>query len=199
MTLWAEFHRKKRNHQREIWDEHGTKQRRVIKWNVWKDKANPCHHRAGLPRGTMIIGYSALLLSHMKDHLANRSEIFEILWLLLPAPTYSSSGHWICFLVTHSFLASQFPHHPVWMDLSSLCCYYSVSKLCPTPCDPTDCSTPGFSVPHQLPEFTQVHVHWLSDAIQPSHPLLSYSNIMCQVENSWGWGRGSILFFKIFI
>ena len=36
---------------------------------------------------------------------------------------------------------------------------------------PMDCSTPGFPVHRQLPEFTQTHVHWVSDAIQPSHPL----------------------------
>ena len=42
-------------------------------------------------------------------------------------------------------------------------------------CDPMDCSIPGFPVYHQLPEFTQAHVHWISDAIQPSHPLSSPS------------------------
>ena len=42
-------------------------------------------------------------------------------------------------------------------------------------CDPMDCSTPGFPVHHQLPELTQTHVRWVSDAIQPSHPLLSPS------------------------
>ena len=41
----------------------------------------------------------------------------------------------------------------------------------PTPCDCMDCSTPGLPVHHQLPEFTQTHVHRVSDAIQPSHPL----------------------------
>ena len=40
-------------------------------------------------------------------------------------------------------------------------------------CDPMDCSTPGFSVPHHLQEFAQVHVHRVGDAIQPSHPLSS--------------------------
>ena len=40
-----------------------------------------------------------------------------------------------------------------------------------TPCDPMDCSTPGFPVYHQLPEVAQTHVHWVGDAIQPSHPL----------------------------
>ena len=42
-------------------------------------------------------------------------------------------------------------------------------------CDPMDCSTPGFPVHHQLPELAQTHVHWVSDAIQSSHPLSSPS------------------------
>ena len=50
------------------------------------------------------------------------------------------------------------------------CC--SVAKLYPTLCDPINCSTPGFPVLHYLPEFAQAHVQWVSDAIQPSHPLL---------------------------
>ena len=49
--------------------------------------------------------------------------------------------------------------------------FSSVAQLCPTLCNPMDCSTPGFPVHHQPPEFTQTHVHWVSDAIQPSHPL----------------------------
>ena len=48
-----------------------------------------------------------------------------------------------------------------------------VSQLCPTLCDPMNRSTPGLPVHHQLPEFTQTHVHRVSDAIQPSHPLSS--------------------------
>ena len=51
----------------------------------------------------------------------------------------------------------------------------SVAQSCPTPCDPVNHSTPGVPVHHQLPEFTQTHVHLVSDAIQPSHPLLSPS------------------------
>ena len=47
------------------------------------------------------------------------------------------------------------------------------SQLCPTLCDPMNRSMPGLSVHHQLPEFTQTHVHRVGDAIQPSHPLLS--------------------------
>ena len=51
----------------------------------------------------------------------------------------------------------------------------SVAQMCLTLCDPTDCSTPGLPVHHQLPELTETHVHWVGDAIQPSHPLLSPS------------------------
>ena len=53
--------------------------------------------------------------------------------------------------------------------------FSSVAQSCPTLCDPMDCSTPGLPVHHQLLEFTQTHVHWVSDAIQPSHPLSSPS------------------------
>ena len=49
--------------------------------------------------------------------------------------------------------------------------FSSVTQLCPTLCDPKNRSTPGLPVHHQLPEFTQTHVHWVGDAIQPSYPL----------------------------
>ena len=48
-------------------------------------------------------------------------------------------------------------------------------QSCPTPCDPMNRSTPGLPVHHQLPEFTQTHIHRVGDAIQPSHPLSSPS------------------------
>ena len=53
--------------------------------------------------------------------------------------------------------------------------FRSVAQSCPTLCDPMDCSMPGLPVHHQLPEFTQTHVHQVGDAIQPSHPLSSPS------------------------
>ena len=53
----------------------------------------------------------------------------------------------------------------------TLCCY-SVAKSYPTLCNSIDCSMPGSSVLHYLLEFAQTHVHWVNDAIQPSHPLL---------------------------
>ena len=54
-----------------------------------------------------------------------------------------------------------------------LCC--SVTKSCPTLCDPINYSMPGFPVLHHLPEFAQTHVHWVGDVIQTSHTLLSPS------------------------
>ena len=53
--------------------------------------------------------------------------------------------------------------------------FSSVAQSCPTLCDPRNCSTPGFPVRHQVPEPTQTHVHRVSDAIQPYHPLSSPS------------------------
>ena len=47
----------------------------------------------------------------------------------------------------------------------------SVTQSCPALCNPTECSMPGFPVLHQLSELAQIHVHRVSDATQPSHPL----------------------------
>ena len=53
--------------------------------------------------------------------------------------------------------------------------FSSVAQSCPTLCNPMNRNTPGLPVHHQLLEFTQTHIHWVSDAIQPSHPLSSPS------------------------
>ena len=53
--------------------------------------------------------------------------------------------------------------------------FSSVAQSCPTLCDPMNCSTPGLPIHYRLPESTQTHVHWVGDATQPSHPLLSPS------------------------
>ena len=67
------------------------------------------------------------------------------------------------FLITGSF---KFRLQPIQFS--------SVTQSCLTLCDPVNCSTPGLPV-HQLPESTQTYVHWVGDAIQPSHPLSSPS------------------------
>ena len=53
--------------------------------------------------------------------------------------------------------------------------FSSVAQSCLTLCNPMDCNTPGLPVHGQFPEFTQTHVHWVGDAIQPFHPLSSPS------------------------
>ena len=63
-------------------------------------------------------------------------------------------------------------HDPsLWWNIQ----FSSITQSCLTLCDPMDCSTPYLPVHHQLPEFTQTHVHRVGDAIQPSHPLSSPS------------------------
>ena len=69
------------------------------------------------------------------------------------------------FISTNSFLWTEFSPYQ----------FSSIVQLCLTLCDPTDCSTPGLPVHHQLLELTQIHVHWVGDAIQLSHPLSSPS------------------------
>ena len=66
----------------------------------------------------------------------------------------------------------------------------SVAQWCLTLCDSMDGSTPGLPVHHQLPESTQTHVHWVGDAIQPSHPLSSpspptFTLSQCQCLFQW--------------
>ena len=88
---------------------------------------------------------------------------------------YNSTKKWVKFLLTHyqiRYIISlwknvQIIYHSVQFS--------SVAQSCPTLCDPMNCSMPALPVHHQLPEFTQTHIHWVSDAIQPSHPLSSPS------------------------
>ena len=63
-----------------------------------------------------------------------------------------------------------------------LCCC-SVTQSSPTLCDPMDCSTPGFSVLHYFLEFAETHVRWISDDIQPSHPLSPASPALNRPQN----------------
>ena len=74
--------------------------------------------------------------------------------------------------------------------------FSSVAQSCPTLCDPMNRSTPGLPVHHQLPKFTQTHLHWGGDAIQPSHPLLPFFSSLqsfpasgsFQMSQLFAWG-----------
>ena len=76
----------------------------------------------------------------------------------------------------------------------------SVAQSCPTLCDPMNRSTAGLPVHHQLPEFSQTHVHWVRDAIQPSHPVVPFSSCpqsfpasgSFQMSQLFIWGGQSI-------
>ena len=79
------------------------------------------------------------------------------------------NGLWLYYLLIFTIFPSS-------LKLSKLdLCISLVSQSCLTLCDPVDFSTPGFPVHHQVPELAQTHVHQVSDAIQPSHPLSSPS------------------------
>ena len=83
---------------------------------------------------------------------------------------------WLDVLAVQGTLKSLVQHNSskasiLWRSVQ----FSSVTQSCPTLCDPMDCSTPGLPIHHQLLESTQTHVHWVGDAIQPSHPLSSPS------------------------
>ena len=84
---------------------------------------------------------------------------------LLPVTTLSFRDKWQLLLDNTASLKTSF---------TSCCC--SVTKLCQTVCDPMDCSIPGFPVHHQLLEL--VHTYRVSDAIQPSHPVIPFSSCL---------------------
>ena len=86
---------------------------------------------------------------------------------------------WILYHLSHQFSSFQFS---------------SVAQLCPTLCNPMNRSTPGLLVHHQLPEFTQTHVHRVGDAIQPSHPLSSPSPPAFKLPQCQGLFQMSQLF-----
>ena len=79
---------------------------------------------------------------------------------------------WLDLLTVQGTLKSPLQHHSSKASIHWHSAFFT-AQLCPTLCDPMNSSIPGLPVHHQLPEFTQTHVHRVGDAIQPSHPLLS--------------------------
>ena len=96
-------------------------------------------------------------------------------------------------------MASGHIYHYIWIYWHSGLYkhqFSSVAQSCPTLCDPMNCSTPGLPVHHQLPEFTQTHVHWVRDAIQPSHPLSSPSPPALNLSQHQGLSNESALHIR---
>ena len=94
------------------------------------------------------------------------------LWCLPPLSHYILI---VLFVISVLLLHTKFYENRNLSVLFMLYQFSSVAQLCPTLCDPMNRSTPGLPVHHQLPEFTQSHVHQVGDAIQPSHPMSSPS------------------------
>ena len=80
------------------------------------------------------------------------------------------------YITLNHKISLHFYVHRLWIMSFFEGKFSSVAQSCPTLCNPMNCSTPGLPVHHQLPEFTQTHVHQVSDATQPSHPLSSPSS-----------------------
>ena len=100
-----------------------------------------------------VADFSSLATKVIVASSSNR-RLFSLHWKsVFSAVTFVDTFSWIQL---HAFSSVQFS---------------SVAQSCPTLCNPMNLSTPGLPVHHQLPEFTQTHVHRVSDAIQPSHPL----------------------------
>ena len=124
--------------------------------------------------------------------LLKKSHITFHLYLTLNQKRFLLQLDWSLSDFAHSCLhIFSYAILPFWYALSIVFCLFkpghcsrlnwillsfsSVIQLCLTLCNPMDCSTLGLPVHHQLSDFTQTHVHWVSDAIQPSHPLSSPS------------------------
>ena len=128
-------------------------------------------------------------LNWTEPHYIHFQIYFQITWVWFLSPLrkflVSTSANFVVGPVLNMTQAinSQFTGcmgrqcFPTWMfssiKLNDYCC--SVARLCLTLCDLMDCSTPDFPVLHYVPEFSKTHVHWIDDAIQPSHPLSSPS------------------------
>ena len=113
---------------------------------------------------------SLRIIISMSVYVAGK-DFFHTFWLLRHMPV--NIWIWMCVCV-YICMCTTFIHRWKW----TLCVhafFSSVAQSCPTLCNPMDCSTPGLPVHRQLQELTQTHVHWVGDAIQPSHPLSSPS------------------------
>ena len=132
-------------------------------------------------------GQSGSGRSHLRTGLSHFTETNRILdwWRPGGGSLLHSQGRWITIIGSRGRKAVDRPRGP-WLKErlgpfkegpynTAISSVSSVAQSCPTLCDPMNRSTPGLPVHHQLPEFTQTHVHEVSDAIQPSHPLLSPS------------------------
>ena len=153
------------------------------------------------PTPQWLLGIAAFRFKYlgpkMWGHLIKLSGYSLIIRVILPGPADQVEDLGVSLILSPRWDAERRPcalmgqvlNHMIKIFLFSFfCCIYreewlthtsvqfsSVAQSCATLCDPMNRSTPGLPVHHQLLELTQTHIHWVSDAIQPSHPLLSPS------------------------
>ena len=94
---------------------------------------------------------------------------------------------------THTYMYAHIHAISIYISTIWNTQFSSVAQLCSTLCNPMYYSTPGLPVHHQLPELTQTHVHSVSDAIQPSHPLLSSSPPAFNLSQNQGLFKWEVL------
>ena len=122
-----------------------------------------------------VIYYISLLSNHFKSY---EIWVLPMQWILCTYKVKMLVTNYVLLFVIPRITVCQAPLSMEFSRQEYWTVHYqfsSVAQLCPTLCNPMNCSTPGLPVRHQLPEFTQTHVHRVVDAIQPSHPLLSPS------------------------
>ena len=99
--------------------------------------------------------------------------------------TWKEQGH-SSLLQKQWHIFSHTSHLDICITFLNCFQFSSVAQSCPTLCNPMNCSTPGLPVHHWRPEFTQTHVHWVSDGIQPSHLLSFPSPPALNLSQHWG-------------
>ena len=129
-------------------------------WESWSGLWFPSPGELSLPRDRAWVSH---ITGRFFTFLATREAPFLQNHIYTDLSTYSSErflrDNWNA--VSWTVVLSQFS---------------SVAQSCPTLCERKDCRTPGLLVHHQLLEFTQTHVHWISDGIQPPHPVVPFSS-----------------------
>ena len=100
--------------------------------------------------------------------------------------TLTASGWWIHCGVHEIWVGEPLSSMPFIFAISTIIQFSSLTQSCLTLCNPMDCSMPGLPVHHQLPEFTQTHVHRVGDAIQPSPSMSSPSPLTFNLSQHQG-------------
>ena len=133
-----------------------------------------------------------LFFRNIVDYILNKYSKYGPTYLNIDLVISAKILGYVCFILAQLFLGNWKNHltvisfipvlTPEWMSWSKnpiraylffkFFIVVVVAKSCRTLCDPVNCSMPGFPVLCYLPEFAQIWVHWVGDAIQPSHPLL---------------------------